>query len=76
MNVWLCPVKARSWRIIRKVKMFGAPKSVHKVFSQVRPGDLLVFHVLKPINGIVAIGEVTSQMFEDYQDVWGKNRYP
>ena len=76
MNIWLCPVKPRSWSIIKKVKIFGAPKSVSRVFSQVRPGDLLCFYVLRPINRIVAIGKVTSQMFEDHQDIWGKTRYP
>jgi len=76
MNVWLCPVKARSWRIIKKTKMFGVPRNVHKIFTQVKLDDLFVFHVLKPINGIVAIAKVTSQMFEDYQNIWGKNRYP
>ena len=76
MNVWLCPVKPRNWRIVKKFKMFGVPKHIRKVFNQVRPGDLLVFHVLSPVNGIVAIGKVTSQMFEDNRDIWGKTRYP
>ena len=56
--------------------MFGVPRRAHKIFSQVRSGDLLVFHVLRPTNGIVAIGKVISQMFEDNQNIWGKNRYP
>lgn len=42
----------------------------------VRVGDLLVFHVLKPINGIVSICQVTSEVFEDSEEIWGKNRYP
>jgi len=76
MNIWLCPVKLKSWRIVRKVGLFGVPKVVYNVFSQVRPEDLLIFHVLKPVRGIVAIAKVTSQMFEDDQDIWGRNRYP
>jgi len=76
MKIWLCPLKPRSWRITRQVRIFGVPKFVRRVFKKVRPGDLLVFHVLKPINGIVAVCKVTSPMFEDHQDIWGKNRYP
>ena len=44
--------------------------------AKVQPGDIIIFHVLKPINGIVAIGRVKSTMFESYTDIWGKNRYP
>jgi hypothetical protein len=44
--------------------------------SQVKPNDLLVFHVLKPINGIVAVCRVTSRVYEDRKDIWGKDRYP
>jgi hypothetical protein len=76
MNIWLCPVKPKNWRIIKKVKLFGAPKHAAKVMNQLQLGDLLIFHVLKPINGIVALGEVESTVFEDYKNIWGKNRYP
>lgn len=76
MNVWLCPVKLRNWRIIKSRRLFGVPKRGLKTFNRVRPDDLLVFHVLKPINGIVAICKVVSNVFEDHNDVWGKTRYP
>ncbi|MEM3765830.1 MAG: EVE domain-containing protein [Candidatus Bathyarchaeia archaeon] len=76
MNVWLCPVKPRNWRIIKNVKLFGAPKHAAKIMNQLQPGDLLLFHVLKPINGIVAVCKIESQVFEDYTDIWGKDRYP
>ena len=76
MNIWLCPVKPRNWRIIKSIKLFGVPKRGLKTFNRVRPSDLLVFHVLKPINGIVAICKVKSDVFEDHQDIWGKGRYP
>jgi len=36
-------------------------------------GDLLVFHVLKPVNGVVAVGKVISQIFEDYENIWEEN---
>ena len=76
MNIWLCPVKPRNWGIIKSKKLFGVPKQGLKTFEHVRPGHLLVFHVLKPINGIVAICKVASDVFEDHLDIWGKNRYP
>jgi hypothetical protein len=76
MNVWLCPVKPKSWRTIRAAKIFGAPKHAYKTMSHVRLGDLLIFHVLKPANGIVAVCRVASEVYEDYQDIWGKDRYP
>jgi len=76
MNVWLCPVKPKSWRAIRTAKIFGAPRHASKTMRQVKAGDLLVFHVLKPINGIIAVCKVTSEVYEDLQDIWGKDRYP
>jgi len=76
MNVWLCPVKPRSWRIIKTRGLFGVPKQQLDTFRNVKPDDLLVFHVLKPINGIVSVCRVVSQVFENYQDIWGKDRYP
>lgn len=76
MNIWLCPVKPKSWRIIKNTKIYGAPRLASKIMSQVKPNDLLVFHVLKPINGIVAVCRVTSRVYEDNKDIWGKDRYP
>ena len=76
MNVWLCPVRPRSWRIIKKNKIFGAPKNASTIFSKVQIGDLLVIHVLRPINGIVAICRIVSEIFESDEDLWGQNRYP
>ena len=76
MNVWLCPVKPRSWNAIKIEKIFGVPRRALKTFTRVRTGDLLVFHVFKPINGIVAVCKVESEVFESHQDIWGKGRYP
>jgi len=76
MNVWLCPIKPKSWRIIKTFKIFGFPKRTFKVVSKVRPNDLIIFHVLKPVNGIIAICKVASEVYENHSDIWGKNRYP
>jgi hypothetical protein len=76
MNIWLCPVKPGSWRIVKNTKIFGAPRRASKMIRQVKPNDLLIFHVLKPVNGIVCVGRVVSEVFEDNEDIWGKDRYP
>ena len=76
MNVWLCVAKPKNWRIVRSAKLFGVPKRALKTFNLIRRGDLLVFHVLKPINGIVAACRVKSDVFESHQNIWGKDRYP
>jgi hypothetical protein len=76
VNIWLCPVKPRSWQIVKKLKIFGMPRHASKVIEKVKSDDLLVFHVLKPVNGIVAICRVVSEVYEDNKDIWGKDRYP
>lgn len=55
---------------------FGAPKNASKVFSQIKTGDLLVFYILKPKKGIISTCKVTSTIFEDHQNIWGRDRYP
>jgi len=67
MNVWLCPVKPKSWRPIKTAKIFGAPRHASKTMRHVKPGDLLVFHVLKPINGIIAVCKVTAEDIKNLQ---------
>lgn len=76
MNIWLCPIKPKSWRIIKTLKVFGFPKRASKIVSKVRPNDLIIFHVLKPVNGIIAMCKVASEVYENHSDIWGKNRYP
>lgn len=61
---------------MKNKKLFGVPKRGLKKFNRVRPGDPLVFNALKPINGVVAICKVVSNVFEDHNDSWGKDHYP
>lgn len=65
VNVWLCFIKPRNWYIVRREEVFGVSSTARKTISRVRPGDFLVFHVMKPVNGIVAVYTVTSEVFED-----------
>ena len=65
VNVWLCFTKPRNWYIVRREEVFGVSSTARKTMSQVKPGDFLVFYVMKPVNGIVAVYTVTSEMFED-----------
>ena len=76
MNVWLCPIKPKSWRTVKTFKVFGFPKQASKAVIEVKSNDLIIFHVLKPVNGIVAICKVASEVYENHADIWGKNRYP
>ena len=76
MNVWLCPIKPKSWRIIKTFKVFGFPKRASKAVSKIKPDELIIFHVLKPTSGIIAICRVASKVYESHSNLWGKNRYP
>ena len=77
MDLWLCPIKKSSWRIIKREGVFGVPKKVAGVIGRVKEKDLLVFHLLsKKRKGICGIGEVVSNPYEDNRNLWGRNRYP
>ena len=76
VNIWLCPVKPKSFRIIKTFKVFGLPKRAANIAKQIQIHDLIIFHILRPINGIVAVCEVVSGVYENHHDIWGKNRYP
>jgi len=76
MNVWLCPVKPGSWRVIMSSKVFGTSRHASNIIKKVKPYDLLIIHVLRPVNGIVAICRAISEVYEDNSDIWGKDRYP
>lgn len=76
MTVWLCPVKRRSWQVIRHYNVFGAPKKAHKTMEEVKIGDLLIIYLLRPANVIVAIYNIVSELHEENQDIWGQDRYP
>ncbi len=76
MNSYICPVKFKSWNIIRKKAIFGTDKNARNIIEKFAIGDILYFHVLSPIKGIVGIAKVKSEMFKDNADIWGKDRYP
>ena len=58
--------------------MFGVTARARKVISRVKQGDLLVFYVMKPVNGIVAVYEVISDAFTAKHEIpyWGKRGFP
>jgi len=72
MNAWLVPIKPQSWRVVKSSGIFGLPKMEQRV----RIGDFIIFYVLKSASGIVALGKIVSNAFEDHADLWGKNKYP
>jgi predicted RNA-binding protein len=76
MEAWLCPVKRRSWQLIKQERVFGAPAHTAKLMNQVRIGDILVIHSLGQVKGIIALCKVTSNVHLENSDIWGVNRYP
>ncbi len=76
MTSWICPVKCRSWSTVKKKGVFGAPKNAFKLMEEVNMGDILFFHILKPVNGIVGRAKVISKMYIDNENIWGKDLYP
>ena len=73
MNSWICPVKPKSWKIIKKQSIFGTGRKA--VMQELKMGDILYFHVFRSVNGIVGKAKVSSELFEDNQDIWGKDLY-
>lgn len=76
MNVWLCPIKRRSWQLIRRYNVFGAPNNAHKIMADVKIGDLLIIYLIRPANTIVAIYSIVSELHVENRDIWGRDRYP
>jgi len=76
MEIWLCPVKTRSWQKIREAKIFGAPTKILKIMKQVKIGDILVICIISPKKGIIAVCKTISEVYVDNTDLWGKDRYP
>ena len=73
MTSWICPVKPKSWKIIKRQSIFGSGRKA--IMQDLRIGDTLYFHVFKPVNGIVGKAKVNSELFEDNQNIWGKDLY-
>ena len=76
MKIWLCPVKKRSWDIIKRNEIFGVSSFGEKILRKTKPNDLLVFYILSPMNKIIALCRVNSLPIKDATDLWGLGRYP
>jgi predicted RNA-binding protein with PUA-like domain len=47
------------------------------IAREMQIGDLVIFHVLRPAKGIIAVCKVASEVYENhYSNIWGKNKYP
>lgn len=78
-NIWLCLLTKENFAIVRRTKLYGVPKNVraHHQIVKAKPGDILVFYVISPVKAIVAIYEVSSQMFESANMApWTDRQYP
>jgi hypothetical protein len=56
--------------------VFGVPRTASEVIQKTRIGDLLIFHLLRPKGGLVAVSRIVSNVYEDNSDIWGKDRFP
>lgn len=75
--VWLCVLNSDSWKVVKGNMLWGVAQAWAKQIRKLRPGDLLVFYVKKPISSIVGIGEVSSEMFVDDNKLpWLDRSYP
>jgi len=72
-TIWLCPIKLRSWNIIKKRHVYGLPCGRKRKLENLGIGDLLVIYVYPPVAGIVGVCEVTSKPFIGYESLWGKS---
>lgn len=78
-NIWLCVLTKGNFQIVRETELYGVPKNVraHRQIIKARPGDILVFYVISPVKAIVAIYEVSSQIFESADMApWTDRLYP
>ena len=80
-RMWLCPIKNRSWNVIKKYGLYGLSIGKKKAYDKIKIGDTLLVYVYRPVGKIVGICSVTSIPFMDYKPYWGykKNggiRYP
>jgi len=69
---WLCPIKQKSWRIIKKYGVYGVPCNRKNKLDALEIGDFLVIYVYPPVRGILGICKVTSRPYEDDEPLWGK----
>lgn len=75
MKSWMCVVSSKNWAIMKQEKLFGVNRREHRKLAQVQIGDLLAVYVKNPIDGVVAVCKVASEMFMGKSDVWGGS-YP
>jgi len=76
MRIWMCFVKRRTWRIMKKHRLLGVPERARKQIEGVLPGDFLLVYAGKPVNAIMAVCKVTSPLFTDTSMIWGDKDYP
>lgn len=72
--MWLCPIKLKSYGIIKKKNIYGLPCGKKEYLYALEKGDLLAVYVHLPIRGIVSICKVISRPFVDDEPLWGINK--
>jgi hypothetical protein len=75
LRIWVCVTKPGNWRRVGKHKIFGFSQHAAGVLHLVKRGDIVLVHVLRPINGIVAVYRVKS-LLRGTRGVWDESIYP
>jgi len=71
--MWLCPIKSKSYDIIKKNNIYGLPCGKKEYLYALEKGDLLAIYIHLPTQGIVSICKVISRPFVDDEPLWGIN---
>jgi len=72
-RIWLCCTSPRNWKICKSNGLWGAKETgafQGDELRKLKPGDLLLMHVLSPISGEVALLKVTSLPFRGESLIW------
>lgn len=68
---WILPGDSNNWLLGIERKVWGVRDrpSLRRVWTSLKPGDLLYFYVTRPISGVVGMGKVLAK-FEGREPLW------
>ena len=47
MKYWIISITEENWYIVKENSIYGAPEPLKGIRNLIRPGDTLIFHVIK-----------------------------
>ncbi len=72
-RVWLCPIRLKSWVIIKKAKVYGLPVGKKKHLDDLNIDDLIFIYVYPPKARVVGLCKIVSKPYFGYDNHWGKS---